>query len=174
MKKPARQTLTGWIGICGYLDWSRWRRFAQPSSSLMMVSCIRRGGVGTREVFAQHLAGNADAVILRLFLLHHNLQHGIVVQLAGLRELFHPLCLWQWGRGLFAVDGIHQQALLILRERGDLIGRGEGDFLIVHHLHQLRHKVGQSHVVTDGIAAHAHLSADFIIAAQLRRNFRRS
>ena len=49
--------------------------------------------IGTREVFAELFTGEGDVVFLRFLLLHHDVQHGIVVELSLAGEHLHPLCL---------------------------------------------------------------------------------
>ena len=49
--------------------------------------------IGTREVFAELFTGKGNVVFLRFLLLHPNGEHGVLVQLAALTELFHPLRL---------------------------------------------------------------------------------
>ena len=50
-------------------------------------------GIGTWEIFAELFTGKGDVVFLRFLLLHHNGEHGVLIQLAALTELFHPLRL---------------------------------------------------------------------------------
>ena len=43
--------------------------------------------------FTVNIAESGSYTVHRLFLLHHNGEHGVLVQLAALTELFHPLRL---------------------------------------------------------------------------------
>ena len=61
-----------------------------PACALTMDEVFH---IGTREVFAKLFTGERDVVFLRFLLLHHNGEHGVLVQLAALTELFHPLRL---------------------------------------------------------------------------------
>ena len=72
------------------------------------------------------------------FLLHHDVQHGIVVELAIAGELFHALRLRKRGRSLFAVDGGQEHLLFLRLEVGDFHGGSHADLLLVHHLLKLR------------------------------------
>ena len=96
------------------------------------------GRIGAREVFAQLVRREDDVVALRLFLLHHDVQHGVVVELAAAGELFHTLRLRKRGRCLFAVDGSQEHLLFLRLEVGDFHGGGHADLLLVHHLLKLR------------------------------------
>ena len=49
--------------------------------------------VGAREIFAENIAGQRDVTFFRFLLLGHDFEHRIIVQLTGLAELFHSLCL---------------------------------------------------------------------------------
>ena len=50
-------------------------------------------GVGSWEILAKLLAGQGNVIPFRLFLLHHNLEHGIFVQFPVLGELANTLRL---------------------------------------------------------------------------------
>ena len=50
-------------------------------------------GVGSWEILAKFLAGQGNVIPFRLFLLHHNLEHGIFVELPVLGELANTLSL---------------------------------------------------------------------------------
>lgn len=51
------------------------------------------GGIGPREILFQLVPGKGDVVPLRLLLLHHNGEHGVLVQFSGLAEFAKALCL---------------------------------------------------------------------------------
>jgi len=51
------------------------------------------GGVGSWEILAKFLAGQGNVIPFRLFLLHHNLEHGILVELPALAQLTNTLRL---------------------------------------------------------------------------------
>ena len=50
-------------------------------------------GVGAWEILAKLLAGQGNVIPFRLFLLHHNLEHGIFVELPTLAQLANTLRL---------------------------------------------------------------------------------
>ncbi len=120
-------------------------------------------GVGSQDNF----------IDLRLFFLRHDAQHGVLIQLPGLTEFFHPLGLGQRWSSLFTVDRLHQKRLFIWFKSRDLIGGGHGDFPIVHHLLKFRDQLCECDVIADSIAAYTHLRTNLIIATEIRRNFRR-
>lgn len=66
-----------------------------------------------------------------------------------------------------------KQGLFLGCQGRKLIRGGQGDFLIVHHLLKLRDQLCESDVVADGITADTGILADFIVAAEIRRNIRR-
>lgn len=74
---------------------------------------------------------------------------------------------------LLTVDFLQKQGLFLGCQGRKLIRGGQGDFLIVHHLLKLRDQLRESDVVTDSITADTGLLADFIVAAEIRRNIRR-
>ncbi len=91
------------------------------------------GGVGFGEVFAELVQRDVDAGGLGLFLLHHDLEHIVLVQLASLTEPPHPLGLrHRWG-GLLTVHCFNQEALLRFGQRRNLIGRRQGDALLTYY-----------------------------------------
>ena len=55
----------------------------------VLLHLLRR--VGAREVFAQPVAGDGDAVYLRILLLGHDRPHDSGSQLSALGELLEPL-----------------------------------------------------------------------------------
>ena len=50
-------------------------------------------GIRAREILAKLLAGQGNVITFRLFLLHQNLEHGILVELPALAQLTNTLCL---------------------------------------------------------------------------------
>ena len=56
--------------------------------------------------------------------------------MALLAVLFQPLGLGERRRGLFAVHRVQKLRLFLFFEERQLIGRVEGDFLLVHHVQQ--------------------------------------
>ena len=50
-------------------------------------------GIGTGKVFSKLLAGQGNVIPFRLFLLHHNLEHGIFVECPTLAQLANTLRL---------------------------------------------------------------------------------
>ena len=50
-------------------------------------------GIRAWEILAKLLAGQGNVIPFRLFLLHHNLEHGILVELPALAQLTNTLCL---------------------------------------------------------------------------------
>ena len=91
------------------------------------------GGEGFGEVFAQLVQRDIDTGGLGLFMLHHDLEHIVLVQLTRLTEPPYPLGLgYRWG-GLFAVHRFNQEALLRFGQRRDLIGRRQGDALLTYY-----------------------------------------
>ena len=50
-------------------------------------------GIGTGKVFSKLLAGQGNVIPLRLFLLHHNLEHRILVEFPTLAQLANTLRL---------------------------------------------------------------------------------
>ena len=50
-------------------------------------------GVGAWEILAKLLAGQGNVIPFRLFLLHHNLEHRILVQFPTLAQLTNTLRL---------------------------------------------------------------------------------
>ncbi len=118
--------------------------------------------------------GQDDVHGLRLLLRGEDLEHGVLVQFSVPAQLLHPLYLGHGGRRLFAVDGLHKQFLFVFGEIRDLIGGGEGDFLLVHHPQERGNEIVQLDGVSDRIAADAALRPDQVVAPELRRIVRRS
>ena len=52
-------------------------------------------GVGAWEILAKLLAGQGNVIPFRLFLLHHNGKHGVLIQFSALAQFSHALCLGQ-------------------------------------------------------------------------------
>ena len=50
-------------------------------------------GIGTGKVFTKFLAGQGNVIPFRLFLLHHNLEHRILVEFPTLAQLANTLRL---------------------------------------------------------------------------------
>ena len=74
-----------------------------------------------------------------------------------LAELFQPLGLGEGGGGLLAVHRVQQVHLFLFFEEGQLIGRVEGNFLLVHHVQQFGDQLGEADVTGNLVTALAYL-----------------
>ena len=66
--------------------------------------------------------------------------------MALLAVFFQPLGLGERRRGLFTVHRVQQIHLFLFFEEGQLVGRIEGDFLLVHHFQQFGDQLGEADV----------------------------
>ena len=77
--------------------------------------------MGTREILAQPFAGEGNIILHRLFLLHHNLEHGVLVQLTALNQFclncasFSSLSFSNPGYSSIGLSKIGKQHLGLLR-----------------------------------------------------------
>ena len=80
------------------------------------------------------------------------LQNGFVGQgllPVGYRKHFQLLGLGKRGRAVLAFHGLQQIPLLRFRQIGKLHSGGQGNFLFIHHLQNLRDEIGQADVAFD-------------------------
>jgi len=57
-----------------------------------------------------------------------------------------PLGLGKGRGSLFAVHRVQQVYLFLLFEKGQLIGRVQGNLLFIHHIHQFRNQLCQTDI----------------------------
>ena len=82
--------------------------------------------------------------------------------MALLAVLFQPLGLRERRRGLFAVHRVQQIPLFLFLEKGQLIGRIEGDFLLIHHVQHLGNQLGQADVTKNLVFTLANLFSQYL------------
>ena len=102
--------------------------------------------VGTWKELSDLIHGELQVPCFGFLLLHHNAEHGIIVQLALLGETLHPLGLGKRRGCLFAVDGLDKEPLFVGFEIGNLDRRGHTDFALIDHFLQFGLKLVQPNV----------------------------
>ena len=63
-----------------------------------------------------------------------------------LTELLEPLGLGKGRGSLLTVHGIQQVYLFVIFEKGQFIGRVQGNLLFIHHIHQFRNQFCQTDI----------------------------
>ena len=94
--------------------------------------------------------------------------------MALLTVLFQPLGLGEGGGGLLAVHRVQQVHLFLFFEEGQLIGRVEGNFLLVHHVQQFGDQLSQADKSFDLRFTVRAVLSYFFCCGQLRPNLGRS
>ena len=74
-----------------------------------------------------------------------------------LTKFLEPLSLGERRGGLFAVHRVQQVYLFFLFEKGQLIGRVQGNLLFIHHIHQFRNQLCQTDIALNLISTLPHL-----------------
>ena len=74
-----------------------------------------------------------------------------------LAVLFQPLGLGEGGGGLLAVHRVQKLCLFLFFEERQLIGRVEGDFLLIHHVQQFGDELSEADVAGNLVTALAYL-----------------
>ena len=74
-----------------------------------------------------------------------------------LTVFFEPLGLRKRRGSLFAVHRVQQVYLFLLFEKGQLIGRVQGNLLFIHHIHQFRNQFCQTDIALNLISTLPHL-----------------
>ena len=87
--------------------------------------------------------------------------------MALLTVLFQPLGLGEGGCGLLAVHRVQQVHLFLFFEERQLIGRVEGNFLLVHHVQQFGDEFGETDVTLNLSAADTSFFTNYIGHFQL-------
>ena len=104
------------------------------------------GRVASGEIPAQGVASQGDSLLFAFLFLPQNSPHHVGGQAPLLAELLQALGLGEGWRGLFAGHHIQELFLFLSREEGQLIGRIQGDFLLVHHIQQGGDQLGEADV----------------------------
>lgn len=85
-----------------------------------------------RDILIQFVPFNRNAILLRLFFLHHEF-HAVSVKNPFLRCRFHALRLRQGGRTFLSLYHVKQVGLQFFREVREFHSGIKSHFLIVHH-----------------------------------------
>ena len=93
-------------------------------------------GIAFGKILPQGVGGKRHLVQIAFLFLAHNRPHYIYGQMPLLTEFLEPLGLGKGGGGLFAVHRVQKLCLFFFFEKGQLIGRVQGNFLFVHHVQQ--------------------------------------
>jgi len=74
-----------------------------------------------------------------------------------LTVFLEPLGLRKRRGSLFAVHRVQQVYLFLLFEKGQLIGRVQGNLLFIHHIHQFRNQLCQTDIAKNLVFALTYL-----------------
>ena len=96
-----------------------------------------------------------DHLVNLLFLFTQNAVDHIAVQLALLIQLPHLLGLGKGRRGRLPLNGNGNILLVLGADERNLYGGGKGKLLLVHHLLQIRDKLGQADIPLHLFVVHA-------------------
>ena len=98
---------------------------------------------------------------------------GLIIAVIG-GSLLEKLGMGERRRSLFAVHRVQKLRLFLFFEERQLIGRVEGNFLLIHHVQQFRNQLRQADKSFDLRFTIRTVLCDFLCGGQLRPNLGRS